>query len=44
MFNTFSVSTDADNIARLSLGRADRFHAIDAEMIAELTDFTNHKG
>ena len=39
MFNTFSVSTDADNIARLSLGRADRFHAIDAEMIAELTDF-----
>ena len=39
MFHTFSVTADTHNIARLKLGRDDKFHALDAEMIAELTQY-----
>ncbi len=39
MYNTVSVTSDKRGIARIALGREDKFHALDAEMIAELTDY-----
>lgn len=36
--NTILIDTDADGIATLTLNRPDKHHAIDARMIAELTE------